>query len=116
VRGHARLDALESVGAVVISRARLVAQFLVQLALALARGEREERGERALPHLNTSRKTTERPAGSSTAWARKPLSMRRARPVRTLPGPSSIKVSTPRSTICWIVSTQRTGAVTWVSS
>src|SRR5439155_7605899 len=116
VRGRARLDALEPVGAVVVSPASLIAQLLVQLALALARREREERGERALPHLNTSRKTVERPAGSSTAWARKPLSMRRASPVRTFPGPSSIKVSTPRSTICWMVSTQRTGAVTCVSS
>src|SRR5207237_10071457 len=41
VRGHARLDALEPVGAVVISRARLVAQLLVQLTLALARPDHE---------------------------------------------------------------------------
>jgi len=40
VRGRAWLDALETICAIVVSRARLIAQLLVQLALALARRER----------------------------------------------------------------------------
>src|SRR5207253_6932681 len=78
-------------------------------------GEQHGGGGSAHAHLNTSFRTTLRLCGSSTLKARTRLSMRRARPVSTLPGPSSMSVSTPDSAMRRTDSTQRTGEVTWLS-
>ena len=44
-------------------------------------GGEDEQREKGSPHLKTSASTAFIPAGSSTAYARSPLSMRRVRPI-----------------------------------
>src|SRR6266851_901293 len=122
-RGHRRagfVHALQAVRAVQVARARV----LDPLAAVAGRageahgqpggGGDQHCGERST-HLNTSFRTTRRLCGSSTLNARSFLSMRRERPVNTLPGPSSMTVSTPDIAMRCTDSTQRTGAVTWLS-
>src|SRR5205823_1244742 len=93
-----RVHAFEAVVAVEVLGAGSVAQFLVD-ALLVGAGHGEQEQEPGVPHRNTSARTALSPEGSSTAYARSDLSMRRTRPVSTLPGPSSMTVSTPFSAI-----------------
>src|SRR5215475_13441075 len=69
----------------------------------------------AAPAPPTAASVLSRPAGSSTEWPRASVMMRRSRPVRTRPGPTSTNVVAPSSASRRTQSVHRTGLATWRS-